>query len=96
MQTDDERAEAEVEAQRKRDLRASLERERDGYHTRGLDDRAEQVGAQLRQLGDDAKTEPGPEADTDPDAEKRAASAPLETAVESKQRGTASRGRAKS
>ncbi|MFB7711590.1 hypothetical protein [Streptomyces sp. NPDC056105] len=97
MQTDDERTEAEVQAQRKRDLRASLERERDGYKTRGLDDRAEQVEEQLRQLGDDEKPEPESEPDEggEPDAEERVQAAPLETAVESKPRSTAGRGRGK-
>jgi len=92
MQTEDERVEAEVAAQKRRDLRASLERERDGYKTRGLDDRASQVEEQLRLItGQDDGTEQGPS-----DSEERAASAPQETAVESKPRRTAARGSGKS
>lgn len=83
MQTEDERVEAEVAAQKRRDLRASLERERDGYKTRGLDERAAQVEEQLRLLG--GQDEPGKE-----ESEQREQSAPVETAVESKPRSTAS------
>lgn len=87
MQQDDEKTEAQVAAERRRALRASLERERDGYKTRGLDDRAGQVEEQIKLLdSDDAG------ADDEP-AEQQAGPGPVETAVESKPRRTASRGK---
>lgn len=100
MQTDDERAEADVEAQRVQSLRVSLKRERDGYRTRGLDGRAEQVEAELRHLdGDgqgDAKSKDeaeqgGTDAETGSDdgADPQPGPGPLETAEESKPRRTA-------
>lgn len=94
MQTEDERTEAAVEAQRRRDLRASLERERDGYKTRGLDDRAEQVAAQLRDLGDE-EPQRGPAPGDETVGEERAPTVPLETAMDSRPRSTAGRGRGK-
>ncbi|MFF3643381.1 hypothetical protein [Streptomyces sp. NPDC002564] len=94
MQTEDERTEAAVEAQRRRDLRASLERERDGYKTRGLDDRAEQVAAQLRDLGDE-EPQRGPDPGSEEVGEERAPTVPLETAMDSRPRSTAGRGRGK-
>lgn len=92
MQTEDEKAEAALAAEKRRSLRASLERERDGYKTRGLDDRAAQVDEQLKYLeSDDA-----PAADeSDAGAEERTSTAPVETAVESKPRTTAGRSRGK-
>jgi hypothetical protein len=57
---------------------AALRRERAGYVSRGLDDRAAGVDAELKRLG------AGPE--------EEASAAPRETAVESKPRRTAGRG----
>lgn len=37
------------------DVRAALRREMDGYLRRGLTDRANEVAAQLRNLGDDVE-----------------------------------------
>lgn len=100
MQTEDERVEAEAAARQREALRASLERERDGYKTRGLDDRAAQVEEQLRALD---KDEPVTDAEQLPadaivpeeSGEERASTAPVERAVESKPRSTAGRGRGK-
>ncbi|MFB6675603.1 hypothetical protein ACFCWG_24895 [Streptomyces sp. NPDC056390] len=77
-----ERTEAEVAAERRRDLVASLERERDGYKMRGLGKRVAEVDAELKRLG----------ADKQP-ATEREATEPRETAVESKPRRTAARGK---
>lgn len=78
-----ERTEAEIAAGRRRDLVASLERERDGYKVRGLDKRVAEVDAELKRLG----TGKVPAADEAPESE------PRETAVESKPRRTAARGK---
>ena len=88
MQQEDEKTEAQVAAERRRALRASLERERDGYKTRGLDDRAGQVDEQIKLLDpdDDAGA-------ADEPAEQHAGPGPVETAVESKPRRTAARGK---
>lgn len=96
MQTEDERVEAEAAAEQRRALRASLERERDGYKTRGLDDRVTQVEEQLKHLNDDHDQEAAADAEeTSGPAEERTPSAPVERAVESKPRSTAGRGRGK-
>jgi hypothetical protein len=76
-----ETTEAEAAEAQKASLVASLRRERAGYVTRGLDKRAAQVDEQLKELGADK--------DPAPAGEEREASAPLETAVESKPRTTA-------
>lgn len=75
-----EHTEDEVEQERTDALVASLTREGDGYRVRGLNDRAAQVEAQIRQLGT-AKPEP----------EEREQTAPMETAVDSKPRRTTGR-----
>lgn len=85
MQAEEEKTEAEIAADRRRALRTSLERERDGYATRKLDDRVAQVEEQIRLLDEDGDGEPG-------DAEEREEPAPKETAVETKPRSTAGRG----
>ncbi|WP_326739143.1 hypothetical protein [Streptomyces sp. NBC_01022] len=82
IEEDHERSEAEVAEAQKASLAASLRRERAGYVTRGLDRRAAQVDEQLKELGADKGPAPEPE--------ERGASAPMETAVESKPRTTAS------
>lgn len=58
---------------------AALRRERTGYVSRGLDDRVAGVDAELKRLG--------------AAPEERAQSAPQETAVETKPRRTAARGK---
>ncbi|MEU2313145.1 hypothetical protein ACFWFS_00310 [Streptomyces albidoflavus] len=85
MQIEPERelTEAEVAAERRRALVASLERERDGYRTRGLDKRAAQVEEELKRLTKG-------EGDA---GEARQPTTPTETAVEAKPRQTATRGR---
>ncbi|MFJ8871088.1 hypothetical protein ACIRD6_35715 [Streptomyces sp. NPDC102473] len=84
MRIEDEREATEAEAAeaQKASLVASLRRERAGYVTRGLDKRAAEVDEQLKELGADKDPKPEPE--------EREASAPMETAVESKPRTTAS------
>ncbi|MGW3595007.1 hypothetical protein [Streptomyces sp. NPDC005167] len=78
-----ERTEAEVAAERRRDLVVALERERDGYKVRGLGKRVAEVEAEIKRLG----TDKAPAADETPAPE------PRETAVESKPRRTAARGK---
>lgn len=95
MQTEEEKTEAEVAAAKRRALRASLERERDGYKTRGLSDRAAQVEEQLKRLGDDRDGEPVTDGEASDSAEERTPNAPVEQAVESKPRSTAGRSRGK-
>ncbi|MFF3891392.1 hypothetical protein [Streptomyces sp. NPDC001914] len=103
MQSEDERVEAEAAASQRKALRASLERERDGYKTRGLDDRAAQVEEQLNLLDDDhdqESAEDGEESsesgeESSESGEERMPSAPVERAVESKPRSTAGRARGK-
>lgn len=85
MEPEREQTEAEIAAERRAAHRAALERERAGYETRGLPKRVAQVDEQLKQL--DAAGESEGDA---PAVEEREASAPRETAVESKPRRTAS------
>ncbi|RSN13746.1 hypothetical protein DMH25_08115 [Streptomyces sp. WAC 01325] len=93
MQQDDEKTEAQVAAERRRALRASLERERDGYKTRGLDERVHQVEEQIKLLDSDDSNDSDDAAAVDEPAEQQAGPGPVETAVESKPRRTASRGK---
>lgn len=89
IEEEHETTEDDVAEARKASLVASLRRERAGYVTRGLDKRAAQVDEQLKELGADKEQVPA--------KEEREASAPLETAVESKPRTTAAgRGNRKS
>ena len=81
-----EKTEAEVAAEQRAAQRAALGRERAGYVTRGLKERAAQVDEQLKQLDDEGEGEPEGGAP----AEEREDPAPRETAVESKPRRTAS------
>lgn len=76
----DEENTEELAAQEAADaLVASLRRERAGYVARGLDERVAGVDAELKRLGA-----------SKPPAEARAQAEPLETAVDSKPRRTAS------
>ncbi|MGW0795187.1 hypothetical protein [Streptomyces sp. NPDC002692] len=96
MQSEDERVEAEAAAEQRKALRASLERERDGYKSRGLDERVAQVEEQLRLLDDDRGQESaadGDGAEASEAAEERTPDAPVERAVESRPRSTARRGK---
>lgn len=79
IEEEHETTEDDVAEARKTSLVASLRRERASYVTRGLDKRAAQVDEQLKELG----------ADKEQALAEREASAPLETAVESKPRTTA-------
>ncbi|WP_406000692.1 hypothetical protein [Streptomyces sp. NBC_00829] len=81
-----EKTEAEVAAEQRAAHRAALERERAGYETRGLPERAAQVDEQLKKLEEDGDAAP----EGDAAVEGREQSAPHETAVESKPRRTAS------
>lgn len=70
---------SEAEDPNREGVIAALKRERAGYVARGLDDRVAGVNAELKRLG--------------ADGDDHAQSAPQETAVESKPRSTASRGK---
>jgi hypothetical protein len=91
MQAEEEKSEEQIAQERRQALRASLERERDGYKTRGLDDRAAQVEEQIKLLGDDEGERPAEP--QEPGQAEETSSAPQETAVESKPRRTAGRGK---
>jgi hypothetical protein len=90
MQAEEEKSEEQIAQERRQALRASLERERDGYKTRGLGDRAAQVEEQIKLLGDEGERPAEPQ---EPGQAEETSSAPQETAVESKPRRTAGRGK---